>query len=70
MDQEKVKTILEWPTPRSVIELISFHGLARFYRNFIRGFRNICGPLTKKIREDKKKLKWTVGSNKSFNLLK
>ena len=31
IDPEKVKAILEWPTPRSVIEVRYFHGLASFY---------------------------------------
>ena len=30
MDLEKVKAILQWPTPRSVIEVRSFHGLYIF----------------------------------------
>ena len=50
IDLEKVKAILEWPTPRSVIDLIYFHGLASFYIKFIRGFSSICGPLTKIMR--------------------
>ena len=48
MDLKKVKAILKWPTPRSVIELRSLHGLASFYRKFIRGFSSICGSLTEK----------------------
>ena len=50
MGLEKVKAILEWPTPRSATEVRSFHGLASFYKKFIRGFSNICGPLTKIMR--------------------
>ena len=65
-----MKAILEWPTPRSVTKVRSFHGLASFYKKFIRGFSSICGPLTKTIKRDIKKFKWTIGVDKSFNLLK
>ena len=51
-----MKTVLKWPTLKSVIELRYFHGLATFYRKFIRSFNIICGPLTKKMRGDKKEL--------------
>ena len=70
MDLEKVKAILEWYNRRSVIEVRSFHGLVKFYRKFIRGFSNICGPFTETMRGYSKEFKWTVGADKSFNLLK
>jgi hypothetical protein len=36
MGEEKVKAIQDWPTPKSVSEVRSFHGLASFYRRFVK----------------------------------
>ena len=70
MDPEKVKVILEWPTPRSSTEVRSFHGLASFYRNFIMNFSSICVLLTKTMRGHIKEFKWTTRATRSFGLLK
>ena len=48
----------------------SFHGLASFYRKFIRNFSSICAPLTEKMRGDRKEFKWTTIVARSFELLK
>ena len=70
MDTKKVKAILEWPTLGNVSEVRSFHGLANFYRKFIKNFSVVCNAMTKTMRGDKKEFKWRHGANKSFETLK
>jgi hypothetical protein len=38
IDPDKIKSIMEWPTPKYVSDIISFMGLAGYYRIFIKGF--------------------------------
>ena len=70
MDLEKIKVILEWPTPKNVGEVRSFHGLASFYRKFIRKFNSFCNSMTKTMRGDKKEFKWTHAADNNFETLK
>ena len=70
MDSKKVKAILECPTLQNVSEVRSFHGLASFYRKFIKNFSAIGNAMTETMRGYKKDFQWTRGVDKSFEALK
>ena len=44
MDEEKVKAMQDWPTPKSVSEVMSFYELASFYRGFVKDFQSRSSP--------------------------
>jgi hypothetical protein len=69
MDPVKLAGIRNWPTPKTVKDVCSFHGFCNFYRSFIRGFSQITLPLnalTKKGVE----FQWTTAAQTAFDTLK
>jgi hypothetical protein len=66
MDPEKVKTIRDCPSPKNIFEVLSFHGLASFYRNF----SGICAPMMDTVNKRHKYFHWTEEAKKSLKLLK
>ena len=46
-----VMAIKEWPTPKNMSELGSFHGLTSFYRRFVPNFSTIVSPLNELVKK-------------------
>ncbi|KAF8088704.1 hypothetical protein N665_0532s0064 [Sinapis alba] len=69
VDQEKVRAIQEWPIPKTISEVRSFHELAGFYRRFVKDFSTIAAPLTEVIKKEVG-FKWGEAQEIAFQCLK
>jgi hypothetical protein len=70
MDPEKVRAIREWPSLSIIFEVRSFHGLAIFYRKFIKNFSGICAPMLDTVKKKQKSFNWIEEAERSFKVLK
>lgn len=66
--QEKIRAILDWRTPRNVIELRGFFRICSYYWCFVKEFSQLSAPLTNLTK--KGAFKWTEELEKLFNKLK
>jgi hypothetical protein len=69
VDPAKVKKIVVWSIPTTVIEIRSFLGLAEYYQRFIEGSSKIAKPMTS-LLEKGKEFKWDEKCQDSFDQLK
>ena len=54
MEDEKVKGVLEWPTPKCVKDMQKFLGLVNYYHWFIEGFAAVARLLHDMVKKDKR----------------
>jgi hypothetical protein len=69
VDPGKIRSIMEWPTPKDIFDIRSFIVLAGYYRRFIKGFSKIGCPITTLQKKDVK-FTWTSKCEERFQELK
>jgi hypothetical protein len=69
VDPEKIKSIMDWPTRKDVSDIISFMGLAGYYRRFIKEFSKIGYSITS-LQKKGVRVIWTTKCEESFQQLK
>ncbi|KAF4735336.1 hypothetical protein FOZ63_025707, partial [Perkinsus olseni] len=74
-DPEKVRAIVDWPTPSTCTELRGFLGLAGYYRHFIPHFSDRARPLHQLVKDTAKSEKmvvelWAQDHEQAFSDLK
>ena len=66
---EKLKAIVDAPTPKNITELRSFLGLLNYYGKFLPNLSTLLHPLNNLLRHDCK-WKWTTECEKAFQQAK
>src|SRR4051812_45396394 len=69
VDSSKIEAIQNWPTPMNVSQVRSFHGLAGFYRRFVKNFSTIAAPLNELTKKGVPFV-WGVAQDLAFDELK
>ncbi|GJU18238.1 putative reverse transcriptase domain-containing protein [Tanacetum coccineum] len=69
VDPAKIESIRDWASPKTLIEIRQFLGLAGYYRRFIEGFSKIAKPMTK-LTQKSMKFDWGEKEEVAFQLLK
>jgi len=69
VDPLKVDVVMQWESPKSVLEVRSFLGLAGYYRRFIEGFSKLALPLMQLTRKGQAYV-WDSKCENSFLELK
>jgi hypothetical protein len=69
VDQAKVEAIQGWPVPKTITQVRSFLGPARFYRCFVKDFSTIAAPLNALTKKGVP-FSWGTTQENAFTMLK
>ncbi len=69
IEEEKMKRVLDWPTPKEVNDMQKCLGLANYYQQFLKYFISIARPLYDLVKKDQNQ-NWTEEQEKVFRKLK
>src|ERR1044072_1601369 len=68
MDPEKIEAMQNLPTPHNLKDVQSVLGLFQYYKNFVKDFVRITGPIYLALKRDH--FQWGPEQNRAFNYLK
>src|ERR1700675_468903 len=69
VNPDKVKAIVDWPTPKTVKDVRAFLGISGYYRKFIQNYSKVAAPLTELLK-DEQRFKWGEEQQHAFDTLK
>ncbi|GJU54741.1 putative reverse transcriptase domain-containing protein [Tanacetum coccineum] len=67
--KSKIESIKDWESPKTLMEIRQFLGLAGYYRRFIKGFLKIAKSMTK-LTQKGIKFDWDEKEENTFQLIK
>ena len=72
MESDRISTIEDWPTPKSIRDVQVLLGFTNFYRRFIPTYAKVAAPITNSLhtRSGSSRWEWTRDAELAFRKLK